>query len=341
MIFCTVCKNIVLYDYNTISLDIWIMKHVLKIFLFSFFLLNIAQAQEFEFIVNDTQTIKTATIESYQQALYDKSVTKRKDIIRKGLLQYVNLIENAEIYDFSYRYKKKSIQKRALSCEISVASDILARHTGRRISEDYLVRKIEKSEYRKLPKIVDGKTVWGNPNEGFVWHIDRLNTWEKASQWNMTGYWVLEKPIQKLYESFGLKTKIITEKSHRPSFDENNHLTVLLENIEKWNSVQLWWDYCTRPEYEDTEEKNTCKTLNNDRTLEWYYRDQNNNLKKHRWLAWEHAFFLLGYTWTRYNPQEIIVWDSQTGKHSYKKAEWMRKWKMMQYRSIIIYDDKK
>ena len=317
------------------------MKHTLKLLFFSFFLFNIASAQEFEFIVNDKKIVKTATIESYQQALYNKSVTERKQKIRENLLKYVNLVSNAEVHDFSYRYQKKSIQKRALSCEISVASDILARHTGKRITEDYLVQQIDKSLYWELPKTVDGKIVWGNPNEWFVWNIHTTKNWVKASQWNMTGYWVLEKPIQKLYESFGLKTKIITEKSHRPTFDANNHLTLLIENLEEGNSVQLWWDYCTTPEYEDTDEKNTCKTLNSDRTLEWYYEDEFGNLKKHTWLAWEHAFFLLGYTGTKYNPQEIIVWDSQTGKHSYKKKEWMRKWEMMQYRSIIIYDDKK
>jgi hypothetical protein len=303
--------------------------------------LNIASAQDFEFIVNDQKTVKTATLETYQEALYNKSVYERKEAIRKNLLKYVNLVDNAEVHDFSYRYKKKSIQKRALSCEISVASDILARHTGKKVTEDYLLGKIEKSEYGKLPEVIDGKTIWGNPNAWFVWYIDYLDTGEKASQWSMTGYWVLEKPIQELYESFWLKTKIMTEKSHRPTFDANNHLTHLIENLEKGHSVQLWWDYCTRPEYEDTDEKNTCKTLNNDRTLEWYYSDEFGNLKKHIWLAWEHAFFLLGYTGTKYNPQEIIVWDSNTGKHSYKKAEWMRKWKMMQYKSIIIYDDKK
>jgi len=317
------------------------MRHILKIIFFSFFLLNIAQAQEFEFIVNDKKNVKTATIENYQDALYNKSVYERKEKIRKNLLEYVNLVNNAEVHDFSYRYNKKSIQKRALSCEISVASDILARHTDKNVTEDYLITQIEKSSYWELPQTIDGKTVWWNPNEWFVGNIHRTENGEKASQWNMTGYWVLEKPIVALYESFWLKTKVITKKSHRPTFDANNHLTLLIENLEKWNSVQLWWDYCTTPEYEDTEKKNTCKTLHDDRTLEWYYKDEGNNLIKHTGLAWEHAFFLLGYTGTKYNPQEIIVWDSQTGKHFYKKKEWMRKWEMMQYRSIIIYDDKK
>ena len=303
--------------------------------------MNIAQAQEFEFIVNDKKTVKTATIESYQEALYNKSVWERKAQIRERLLEYVNLVDNAEVFDFSYRYQKKSKQQRALSCEISIASDILARHTNRRVTEDYLLTKIEKSAYGELPEVVDGKTIWWNPNAWFVWNIDKIAWWEKANQWKMTGYWVLEKPIQKLYEEFGLQTKIITKKSHRSSFDANNHLTLLIENLEKWNSVQLWGDYCTTPEYEDTDKKNTCKTLNDDRTREWYYYDEYNNLVKHTGLAWEHAFFLLWYTGSKYNPQEVIVWDSQTGKHSYKKKEWMRKWEMMQYRSIIIYDDKK
>lgn len=316
------------------------MKYVVICFLIIIFCTSLAHAEELKFIQEKTTKVKQASLDDYQKALFEESQKIRQENIRKKLIDFIRSSKNKEIHDFSYRYKKKSIQKRALSCEISVASDILSRHINREVSEDYLLEKIEKSAYNQLPKKVDGKLIWGNPNLWFVGNIDILEDGRKASQWSMTGYWVLEKPIAKLYESFWLQTQIISEKSHRPNFDENKHLTLLLENLEKGNSIQLWGDYCTAPQYEDTQKKNRCVTLNKDRTLSWYYKDIHGNLVAHTGLAGEHAFFLLGYTGNKYQPKKIIVWDSRTWKHSYEKKEWMRKWKMMQYKSLIIYENK-
>ena len=272
-----------------------------------------------------------ASADQYKKILSDKVEESFAEKIKKYF------ISSPVVTDYSYRYQKKSIQVRALSCEISAAADILARHTDKRVTEDYLLDQIGKSYYNELPREIDGKTIWWNPNIGFVWNIDLLSDWEKASQWKMTWYWVLEKPIAELYEQFGLKTKIITEKSHRPEYDRYDHLTQLIQELENGSSVQLWGDYCTTPEFEDTENINKCYSLNDDRTRTWYYKDINGDLVKHVWLAGEHAFILLGYTGSKYNPKSVIVWDTNTGKHTYDIKEWMRKWEMMQYRSIIIY----
>lgn len=313
------------------------MKKILALILVSLFLTPEASAIEFEFVTDSTE-VKEANVDLYKEILLKKARLERKKQVQEHLAQFLKGNTADQVHDYSYRYEKKSIQKRALSCEISAASDILARHTDRKVTEDFLITQIERSAYGELPKKENGKLIWGDPNTWFVGHIDKLPSGEKASQWKMTWYGVLEKPIVKLFESYGLTTKTITEANHRPSYDPNNHLTELLQALEDGKSVQLWGDYCTTPAYEDTDKKNKCYSLNNNRTLTWYYKDVNGNLQKHTGLAWEHAFILLGYVGSIYNPKSVIVWDTNTGKHTYPKHEWMRKWEMMQYRSIIIWE---
>jgi hypothetical protein len=70
--------------------------------------------------------------------------------------------------------------------------------------------------------------------------------------------------------------------------------------------------------------------------LEWYYKDDYGNLFKHEWLAWEHAFYLLWYKWSVNNPSSIIVWDTMFWELEIPTSEWLRKWNLMQNRSIII-----
>ena len=60
-------------------------------------------------------------------------------------------------------------------------------------------------------------------------------------------------------------------------------------------------------------------------------------LKEIQWLNWEHAFYLLWYKWGTENPTHIIVWDTNTWKHTYATKEWLRKWGKMQDRSIVVY----
>jgi len=49
----------------------------------------------------------------------------------------------------------------------------------------------------------------------------------------------------------------------------------LIQELEDGASIQLWGDYCTTPEYEDTENTNKCFTIDDDRTRTWYYKDIN------------------------------------------------------------------
>jgi len=56
------------------------------------------------------------------------------------------------------RYKR--IQERALSCELSATSDILAYFENKKISEQYIIKLVDKSYYNRLPIEVDGKKIW-------------------------------------------------------------------------------------------------------------------------------------------------------------------------------------
>ncbi|MDQ7010123.1 MAG: C39 family peptidase [Candidatus Gracilibacteria bacterium] len=240
--------------------------------------------------------------------------------------------------------KNKTIQKRALSCEISAASDILSYLKGEKISEDILLNKLEKSEYNTLPKYKNENLSWGNPEEGFVGYIDKLPDGKTARQRKMTGYGVLEKPIEKIFNSYGFKTQVINKYDYTDTFNEKDHLELLLQEFKKGNMIQLWGDICTNPEFYSGKEHECYyagkPSWNDDRIISWEYKDKNGNVIKYNGLNGEHAFYILGYKGTVNNPTDIIVWDTFTGEHTYPTSEWMRKWKKMQYRSIIIYSDK-
>jgi hypothetical protein len=53
-------------------------------------------------------------------------------------------------------------------------------------------------------------------------------------------------------------------------------------------------------------------------------------------ISGEHAFILLGYIGSLEKPSHIIVFDTDTGRHIYPYSEWMRKWALMEYRSLLI-----
>lgn len=251
----------------------------------------------------------------------------------------------ADNLDIADKFKYKSIQKYSLSCEISASSDILSAIIWKKIEEDELIEKLDKSSFwAKKPISFKWQRLWWNPEEWFVWNI------HNAHQYNYSWYWVLEKPIQKLYYNYWIKRSIINKSSYVSGYWQTEHLRELFTAINNWNFVQLWWDYLTNPEeddwrvskklkQEDADKwlnwKNYAKTWNTDRRIYWNYM-KDSKLYEHVWLNWEHAFYLLGYEWSFENPSKIIVWDTQTGKHKYSLKEWFRKWNLMQNRSLVI-----
>lgn len=257
------------------------------------------------------------------------------------------------IFNTSDNFLRKHIQEYTYSCEISATSDILSTIKQKIIREDELIKKIWKSWFGKSSqKHTNGRTIWGNPNEGFVWNIHVDEKWIQASQRRMTGYGVYEQPIAQLYSEYGVNSKIINYKNHTADYTPKQHLTELLTELEAWNFVQFWGDVCTNPLYDDGEinlnemsqahivagkiGKNNCWSWKLNRDITWYYK-QNGKLVKHTGLIGEHNFYMLGYRGTKENPNHIILWDTQTGEHMYPTAEFMRKWSAMDYRSLVIY----
>lgn len=288
---------------------------------------------------NELCAIKSDNIYSWNISIKIKNKTK-------VLKEYIFKINKfPEYLDISNKFKYKSIQKYDLSCEISATSDILSSILSKKISEDELIEKIDKSNfYWKKAISYKWQRLWWNPNDWFVWSIDN------AMQWKYTWYWVLEKPISKIYYLYWIVSKIITKENYNNTYSQKEHLRELLIELNKWNYVQLWWDYLTNPAEEDWKKvwkisqieannwlnwKNYAKTWNLDRRIYWNYM-KDGKLYEHVWLNWEHAFYLLWYEWSIDNPKKIIVWDTKTGKHKYSLKEWLRKWNAMQNRSIII-----
>lgn len=247
--------------------------------------------------------------------------------------------------NFSIEYPKefyignkiqKNYQQRALSCEISATTDIMNFY-WKQVTETQLITDISKSMAESLPYEENWYKIWGNPNAWFVWYIDKLPDGTKASQSKYTWYWVLEKPIEELYKKYGFETRIVTKNSYWKELNEQKHLQLLLENLVDWNMVQLWGDYFCDFDIVNKTQTKTCKPAKStNRMLEWYYKDDYGNLFKHEWLAWEHAFYLLWYKWSVNNPSSIIVWDTMFWELEIPTSEWLRKWNLMQNRSIII-----
>lgn len=242
--------------------------------------------------------------------------------------------------DLNSKVWVKRIQNKPLSCEFSIASDILTYLEKNKIDEDELIAKVDKTYFNILPTEIDGKIYWWNPDKWFVWYMDYYvqdGQKTKPSQWKMTWYWVYEKPISQIFNSYWYETEIINKNNYLENFWEKEHLTLLLKNLAVWNMIQLWWDRCTKEEIKTdlTFANNSCYSVDYPRNLEWYYVE-NFEIKKHEGLNWEHAFFLLWYEWWVENPTNIIVWDSDTWYHKYSINEWFRKWNLIGNRSLII-----
>ena len=264
----------------------------------------------------------------------------------------VNLKEKKEVFDISSDLLFKRIQSRPLSCESSAAADIISYFNDKNVDEfevyDAMARDMDFISTKSADNIF-----WWDPNKWFVWHIDYY--WDikniKPYQSKYTWYGVYEKPVAEVFEKYGLETQIINNKDYDESFWEEEHLKFILNSLKSGKMVQLWWVRCTDPRYEDgiykssdftqndasnyKTAKNSCATFSNNRTLTWFYRE-NWKLRIHKGLSWEHAFYLLWYEGNVNNPEKIIVWDTDTGYHKYDTVEWMRKWRRMDYRSIII-----
>ena len=235
--------------------------------------------------------------------------------------------------DISHRYDF-SLQQYKLSCEIVAIRMIIEGLTDRTITEDEIISKIK---VHSEPLSKEG--IWWDPDIGFVGSIT-------GSQYKKTGYGIYEKPLSKYLKENGLNVGHSTPIDTTDTTPESR-LRSLLESLEHWNLIMLWWDWCTSPRAEDGillkidtyiarmfifSAKNQCDRSSEDRKFSW----STLSWKKIDGLSGEHVFLLLGYIWSLEKPSHIIVWDTDTGKHFYPYGEWMRKWSLLEYRSLSV-----
>lgn len=83
--------------------------------------------------------------------------------------------------------------------------------------------------------------------------------------------------------------------------------------------------------------KNSCLAWGKNRKLSWKTW-KNGELVPVEALSGDHAFVLTGWIGDKNNPTHIKLYDTQTGLHTYPTEEWMRKWSLMQNRSLAIAD---
>ena len=224
------------------------------------------------------------------------------------------------------------IQKYSLSCEIAAVKMVM-QSLGTKKTEEAIIKKIPVFSW----PMTNG--VWWDPDQEFVGYITGTQGWK-------TGFGIYEFPLLRYVKNEGF-TVSRNNNIIDPVMDPKKELTKLLEGIKNGSRVILWWDWCTDREYEDgilpkwgrhilnyfpLSGKNICTRTSQARMMRWVTPAG----KEIIWLSWEHTFLLLGYMWDVENPTHIIVWDTYTGRHIFPTDEWMRKWKLLNYRYLSI-----
>ena len=276
-------------------------------------------------------------IESYPKSpLGDRIILQRKAILDRARELSGTLIfgySPIPTFDISSKYHFL-IQKYKLSCESAATSMVIESLTGIPTTEDTIF-----SSWRNMPEPYGSGAIWWDPDIGFVGSLT-------GSQFLRTGYGIYEKPIEKYLRWLGF-TAISSNSMDTRTLTSPARLNENIEAIEAWDRVILWGDWCTRPEYDDgitdkvdtfvatnfpLSAKNQCDRVEEKRKFTW----KTEGGKVVHWLSGEHVFLLLGYGGEREKPSHIVVWDTDTGRHVFPYNEWMRKWKLMQYRSLIV-----
>ncbi|MBB1564807.1 C39 family peptidase [Candidatus Gracilibacteria bacterium] len=247
--------------------------------------------------------------------------------------------------DLTNKLAKLHIQERNLSCEAAATADILSTILKSDVKEKTILDKMKKEKtYGKPSYSSNGKLYWGDPDNGFVGEMD-------GHQYNLTGFAIYEKPMSEVYKEYGVKTALYNKFENNLGLkNPKEALTHMLKELNNGNFVQIRGDYCTDQKYEDgtmdrkitTEEsknglaqKNFCYSFNQERRVTWHTDDGKEIYAPKQ----SHNFILLGYIGNIENPEKIIIWDTQTGRHIYPTAEWMRKWELNDARAIIVYDE--
>lgn len=239
-------------------------------------------------------------------------------------------------YDVSKRYTPY-IQKYKLSCEIAAIKMVMDT-IGKPVSEDDIIFRIPVFSWS-----YSSGGIWGNPEKEFVGDIH-------GSQYKKTWYGIYEEPLIQYLNNRWITAKKLNAFTYQKWMSAHKHLWFLLKKIQQWHHVILWGDYCTTPSEEDgilvddnyktllrlfpIAAKNQCDRTSDERWVNWKTPDGIDV----QGLSWEHAFILLWFVGNISHPSHIIVWDTATGRHIFSYNEWMRKWSLLEFRSLIVSD---
>ncbi len=266
----------------------------------------------------------------------EKLFQERTDLLQKAQILARNFdtkISKKPTFDTSSSYSF-FLQKYKLSCEIAALTMTINSFSGRQISEDDIIASLP-----VFPWPLSPAGIWGDPDREFVGSYH-------GSQRLQTGYGIYELPLSKYLDTLSIKNEI-SNRFIAPTISPSKRIEKSLKALHAGSRVILWWDWCTQAHHEDglakkvdmyilralpIAWKNSCERKAGDRVFSWYTPDG----KYISGLSWEHAFILLGYMWPLKKPTHIIVWDTDTGRHIYSYTEWMRKWRYMDYRTLII-----
>jgi len=283
------------------------------------------------------ETIRTSTGKTLTQKKNRATILKNHQKSLENLIETWNYIPTT---DRTLNYTL-TLQKYKLSCEIA-AMKAIYEALGHKRTEDQIIATLP--FYNKPYDETTG--IWWDPDKEFVWLID-------GSQSKKTWYGIYESAIAKNFEDQiwiyipTLKTEAWNESTRPSIYTDETHLTHLLDTLDTWWHVIIWWDWCTNPVYEDgilgrdkwtimklfpIPGKNTCKNWHINRDFTWKTPEGKEVIA----FNGDHVFVLLGYIGKKENPSHIIVWDTDTGRHIYPIQEWMRKWWYIENRSLTI-----
>lgn len=225
------------------------------------------------------------------------------------------------------------IQKYSLSCEIAAV---------RMVMESFGKRRSEESIIKKIPHYPGELSwwIWWDPEVEFVGYLTGTQGWQ-------TGYGVYEKPLADYLRTEWYTVETQNLSTYGIGMTPHKHLLSLLDSLETDSRVILWGDWCTEEWSDDgmipsgwrwilryfpVAARNECARSSDKRAFSWTTPTG----KIVNGLSWEHTFVLLGYIGSDTWITHVIVWDTYTGRHIFSYDEWMRKWELMEYRSLRV-----
>ncbi len=185
-------------------------------------------------------------------------------------------------------------QDQSLSCEAATLKMALA-YRGKKVSEKELLKKIG---FDFTPKsISNGKTIWGDPQKGFVGKVD--------GKMLVNGYGVYWHPIAAAANAYN---------QYAVAF-ENGEITDLTRELQAGNPI-IVWGY-----------------LGSGKPASW----ETPQGKFIRAVSYEHTFVVRGFAGSPEDPLGFFVIDPIYGYVYFSKEIFLKKWDAFSRSGVIVY----